>query len=155
VGAENVRGWKFANGDGYAKIAALHIFKRTESGTVVCNSASYAFTLNGNGHLVANFYAVYFRYTVQTNTHGPNLHRGRHELQRDAVVLMRLPGSSTTRSAPRHRALASTGNPISVDQLERRRAIRSPLYTPTVVTTYTANFTLQFMLTMAAGTAER
>jgi len=120
----------------------------TESGTVVSTSASYTFTLNGNRTLVANF-TQNISITVQTNPTGRTFTVDGTSYSATQTFSW-VPGSSHTISTTSPQA-GSTGTRFVWTNWSDGGAI-SHTVTPTVVTTYTANFTTQFMLTMAAGT---
>ena len=120
----------------------------TESGTVVSTSASYTFTLSGNRTLVANFIQSPVQVTVQTNPSGRAFTVDGSSFN-STQTFSWSPGSIHTiaTSSPQG---GTTGTQFVWNTWSDGGAINHSV-APTSNTTYTANFTTQFMLTMNAG----
>ncbi len=120
----------------------------TENGGVVSTSASYAFTLNGDRSLVANFNVSTVQATVQTNPSGRTFTVDGTSYSA-AQTFSWTPGSSHTISTTSTQS-GATGTQYVWSGWSDGAAI-SHTVAPTSATTYTANFTTQYLLTMGAG----
>ncbi len=121
----------------------------TENGTIVSTSANYTFTITNNRSLVANF-SIVNNTTITTNPTGRSF-TADGTIYTAAQSFPWTSGSTHTVSVTSPQS-GSTGTQYVYSGWSDEGAQSHTITTPGLSTTYTANFTTQYYLTLTAGT---